>query len=172
MEGARESGHRAEKVSLRGKNIGYCIGCEACHQNNGVCVQKDDMAEILGKMIAADVIVMATPVYFYTMDAQMKTLIDRPVYGNQQQGVLLIATAADGEKRSLERTIEGSAVPVLWKRAEKRASFTDRAWKKAISRKACSRGIRNGRRIAFRYADSVWRPGCGWTAAESSLSSI
>ena len=42
--------------------IGYCIGCEACHQNNGVSVQKDDMAEILGKMIAADVIVMATPV--------------------------------------------------------------------------------------------------------------
>ena len=76
MEGARESGHRAEKVFLRDKNIGYCIGCEACHQNNGVCVQKDDMAEILGKMIAADVIVMATPVYFYTMDAQMKTLID------------------------------------------------------------------------------------------------
>ena len=74
MEGARASGHRAEKVFLRDKNIGYCIGCEACHQNNGVCVQKDDMAEILGKMIAADVIVMATPVYFYTMDAQMKTL--------------------------------------------------------------------------------------------------
>lgn len=79
MEGARESGHRAEKVFLRDRNIGYCIGCEACHQNNGVCVQKDDMAEILGKMIAADVIVMATPVYFYTMDAQMKTLIDRCV---------------------------------------------------------------------------------------------
>ena len=36
MEGARESGHRAEKVFLRDKNIGYCIGCEACHQNNGV----------------------------------------------------------------------------------------------------------------------------------------
>ncbi|MEI3452716.1 MAG: NAD(P)H-dependent oxidoreductase [Bilophila wadsworthia] len=35
MEGARESGHRAEKVFLRDKNIGYCIGCEACHQNNG-----------------------------------------------------------------------------------------------------------------------------------------
>ena len=79
MEGARESGHRAEKVFLRDKNIGYCIGCEACHQNNGVCVQKDDMAGILEKMIAADVIVMATPVYFYTMDAQMKTLIDRCV---------------------------------------------------------------------------------------------
>ena len=110
MEGARESGHRAEKVFLRDKNIGYCIGCEACHQNNGVCVQKDDMAEILGKMIAADVIVMATPVYFYTMDAQMKTLIDRCVARYTEisnKAFYFIATAADGEKRSLERTIEG-----------------------------------------------------------------
>ena len=107
MEGARESGHRAEKVFLRDKNIGYCIGCEACHQNNGVCVQKDDMAEILGKMIAADVIVMATPVYFYTMDAQMKTLIDRCVARYTEisnKAFYFIATAADGEKRSLERT--------------------------------------------------------------------
>ena len=38
-----------KKVFLRDKNIGYCIGCEACHQNNGVCVQKDDMAGILEK---------------------------------------------------------------------------------------------------------------------------
>ena len=72
MEGARESGHRAEKVFLRDKNIGYCIGCEACHQNNGVCVQKDDMTEIREKMLAADVIVLASPIYFYTMTAQME----------------------------------------------------------------------------------------------------
>ena len=72
MEGARESGHRAEKVFLRDKNIGYCIGCEACHQNNGVCVQKDDMMEIREKMLAADVIVLASPIYFYTMTAQME----------------------------------------------------------------------------------------------------
>ena len=67
-----ESGHRAEKVFLRDKNIGYCIGCEACHQNNGVCVQKDDMVEIREKMLAADVIVLASPIYFYTMTAQME----------------------------------------------------------------------------------------------------
>ena len=72
MEGARESGHRAEKIFLRDRNIGYCIGCEACHQNNGVCVQKDDMTEIREKMLAADVIVLASPIYFYTMTAQME----------------------------------------------------------------------------------------------------
>ena len=123
MEGARESGHRAEKVFLRDKNIGYCIGCEACHQNNGVCVQKDDMAEILGKMIAADVIVMATPVYFYTMDAQMKTLIDRCVARYTEisnKAFYFIATAADGEKRSLKDIERVPRVPVLsGRRAEK-----------------------------------------------------
>ena len=105
MEGARESGHRAEKVFLRDKNIGYCIGCEACHQNNGVCVQKDDMAEILEKMIAADVIVMATPVYFYTMDAQMKTLIDRCVARYTEisnKAFYFIATAADGDDQRVQ----------------------------------------------------------------------
>ena len=108
MEGARESGHRAEKVFLRDKNIGYCIGCEACHQNNGVCVQKDDMAAILGKMIAADVIVMATPVYFYTMDAQMKTLIDRCVARYTEisnKAFYFIATAAAG-RGAMERTMD------------------------------------------------------------------
>lgn len=77
IRGAKESGHEVEKVFLKDKTINYCIGCNVCQENGGVCVQKDDMTEIGDKMIAADVIVMATPVYFYTMCAQMKTLIDR-----------------------------------------------------------------------------------------------
>lgn len=77
-KGAEESGNEVEKIFLRDKNINYCTGCYACSKV-GKCVQKDDMAEILQKMIDADVIVMSTPVYFYTMDGQMKTLIDRTV---------------------------------------------------------------------------------------------
>ena len=68
------------------------------------------MAEILDKFLAADVIVMATPVYFYTMDAQMKTLIDR-TYAKfseiHNKDMYFIVTAADTNKESLERTIEG-----------------------------------------------------------------
>ena len=71
MRGAKEAGNQVEKIFLRDKRINYCIGCGACQGNGGKCVQKDDMAEVLDKMIAADVIVMATPVYFYTMNAQM-----------------------------------------------------------------------------------------------------
>lgn len=68
------------------------------------------MAEILDKMIKADVIVMATPVYFYTMDAQMKTLIDRtvPRYTEiSDKDFYFIVTAADTDKSSLQRTIDG-----------------------------------------------------------------
>ena len=77
MQGAIESGHRVEKVFLRDKTIHPCTGCGVCSQYKKPCPQKDDAAEIIGKMLAADVIVMATPVYFYAMSAQMKTLIDR-----------------------------------------------------------------------------------------------
>ena len=74
--GAREAGHNVEKIFLKDRKIGYCTGCDYCFKTHK-CSQKDDMAEIIEKMIQADVLVFATPVYFYSMDAQMKTLIDR-----------------------------------------------------------------------------------------------
>ena len=77
MLGAKEAGHGVEKIYLSDKRINHCSACGACQGNGGRCVQQDDMAEVLDKMIRADVIVMATPVYFYTMNGQMKTLIDR-----------------------------------------------------------------------------------------------
>lgn len=110
MEGAREAGHQAEKIFLGDKKINYCLACDGCKRNGGECVQKDDMAEILKKFLAADVIVMATPVYFYTMNAQMKTLIDRTVAKFSEirnKDMYFIVTAADTNKESLERTIEG-----------------------------------------------------------------
>lgn len=80
VKGAKESGNEVEKIFIRSKNIGYCNACYYCRdKGNGQCAIKDDMAEILDKMQAADVIVMASPVYFYSVDAQMKALIDRCV---------------------------------------------------------------------------------------------
>lgn len=63
MLGAKEAGNQAEKIFLRDKEIGYCIGCGSCFASHE-CVQTDDMDEVLEKMIAAEVIVMATPVIF------------------------------------------------------------------------------------------------------------
>ena len=78
MRGAVESGHIVEKIRVAEKQINYCCGCYAC-KKNGVCIIKDDMQEILQKLIDSDVIVLASPVYFYSVSAQLKTLIDRTV---------------------------------------------------------------------------------------------
>ncbi len=107
-QGAEESGHKVEKVFLAYKNIGYCRGCGVCNSTHK-CVQKDDMAEILDKMVRADVIVLATPVYFYSMDGQMKTFIDRtvPRYTEiSNKDFYFLMTAADTQKANLERTME------------------------------------------------------------------
>lgn len=77
-KGAEDAGNVVEKICLREKNIGFCRGCYACTEK-GRCVLKDDVPEIVDKMYDADVIVMASPVYFYSVDAQMKALIDRTV---------------------------------------------------------------------------------------------
>ena len=109
IRGAQESGNHAEKIFLSSKNIQYCIGCGVCNTTHK-CVQKDEMAEILDKMVDADVIVLATPVYFYTMDAQMKTLIDRtvPRYAEiRDKDFYFIVAAADTDNNMMERTVEG-----------------------------------------------------------------
>ena len=77
-EGAVSAGHTVEKISLAGKKIGFCTACYSCRK--GGCPQHDDAPEIIQKMLEADIIVLATPVYFFTMCAQLKALIDRSGY--------------------------------------------------------------------------------------------
>jgi multimeric flavodoxin WrbA len=109
MKGAIAANHHVDRVFLAEKKIHYCSGCCAC-QGNGKCVQKDDMADVLESMIAADVIVLATPVYFYTMCGQMKTAIDRTFARYREvanKEFYFLVTAAVSSKAALERTIEG-----------------------------------------------------------------
>ena len=110
IKGAREAGSQVEKIRLAELRIDYCSACYAC-KKLGHCVKQDDMEQVISKMRQADVIVLATPVYFYTMCAQMKTMIDRTLGGAQKAGLenkefYLIATAADG-KEEMERTFDG-----------------------------------------------------------------
>ncbi len=103
--GARDAGHEVEVINLREKDIHPCIGCYGC-RNTHVCVRKDDMQEILPKLIEADVIVFASPVYFYSISGQMKCMIDRCIANhkaivNKQFYFIITAanpdhTAADG----------------------------------------------------------------------------
>ena len=77
IRGAKEAGNEVEKIYVTKKKVAGCLGCNACYRNGGNCVQKDDMAEIKEKMLKADVIVLSSPIYFYSMTSQMKAVIDR-----------------------------------------------------------------------------------------------
>jgi len=110
--GATEAGHAVEKIRLAEKKIGYCIGCCAC-RTVGKCFQLDDVNGIMEKMLAADVIVLATPVYFYSMDAQLKALIDRSISRWNEfarfkgKEFWHIVTAADTNRKMMSATLEG-----------------------------------------------------------------
>lgn len=101
-KGATEAGHNVEKIHVSEKNIHPCIACYHCSKNSGACVFKDDMAEILQKMIDADVFVLASPVYFYSIDSQLKAVIDRTVarwLEVKNKEFYYITTMADNENR-------------------------------------------------------------------------
>lgn len=107
MRGAIEAGNQVEKIRVAEKKVGYCRACYTCKET-GVCAIKDDMAEILQKMIDADVIVLASPVYFYSIDAQLKAVIDRTVarwLEVRDKEFYYIVTAADEELSSADTTI-------------------------------------------------------------------
>ena len=111
-KGAREAGHTVEKIRLAEKKIGYCTGCYACRKL-GKCIQNDDANALVEKMLSADAIVLATPVYFYSMNAQLKALIDRTVSRWTDFGRFkgtefwLVITAADDNKAMMEPTLAG-----------------------------------------------------------------
>ena len=69
--------HHVEIVSVRDYKVNPCLGCDACFKTNGVCAQKDDMTILYEKMSQADMLVIASPVYFYGISAQLKAVIDR-----------------------------------------------------------------------------------------------
>lgn len=78
IKGARSAGNNVEKISVIGKKIGGCIGCNACYRDmEHRCVQHDDMEDCYRRLSTADVIVAATPIYFYGVSSQLKCLIDR-----------------------------------------------------------------------------------------------
>ena len=109
-EGARSAGHEVQKISLVGKDIRFCKGCFAC-QKLSRCVIKDDVNDIMTQVLEADVVVWATPVYYYEMSGQMKTLIDRmnAMYPMDYKfrDVYLLTTAAEDEEETPKRTETG-----------------------------------------------------------------
>lgn len=103
-KGATEAGNKVDFVSLRGKKIAFCTGCLAC-QKKGKCVIKDDANAITEKMKNADVIAFATPIYYYEMSGQLKTMLDRAnsLYASDYKfrEIYLLTAAADTDKKAM-----------------------------------------------------------------------
>ena len=108
-KGAQEAGHQVETVFLREKQVGFCKGCLACLKL-GHCVIQDDAVEIAAKMHDADVLVFATPVYYYCVSGQLKTMLDRanPLFDTDYAftKAYLLATAAENEPETVEGTVK------------------------------------------------------------------
>ncbi len=110
VEGAKAAGNNVRKISLSGKEIQFCKGCLAC-QKLGRCVIADDVNAIMAEVIDSEVVVWATPIYYYEMSGQMKTLIDRmnAMYplDYKFRDVYLLATAAEDEESTPKRAVQG-----------------------------------------------------------------
>lgn len=110
VDGAKDSGNEVKYISLKNKDIRFCIGCLAC-QKTGHCVIKDDVADIMNSVLEADVVVWSTPIYYFEMSGQMKTLIDRlnPMYSKDYKfrDIYLLATAAEEGDEVFEKVITG-----------------------------------------------------------------
>lgn len=100
-EGAEAAGHEVEVCQVGQMKIGGCLACEYCHtKGEGNCIQKDDLEKILPAYREADVIVFASPIYYFSMTAQMEAAIQR-VYCigkplKAKKAVLLLSSGSDG----------------------------------------------------------------------------
>ncbi len=108
-KGAAEAGNKVELICLREKQISFCRGCFACAKL-GHCVIKDDGVEIAAKIHDADAIVFASPVYYYSVSGQLKTMFDRstPVFGTDYafREVYFLSAAAEDEPETAEGAVK------------------------------------------------------------------
>ncbi len=110
IRGAKDAGHEVEQISLKGKEIRFCIGCLSC-QKTQKCVLKDDAVQIAEKIKEAETLVFATPIYYYEMSGQMKTLLDRmnPLYPSDYKfrKVYMLSVATEDEDYVPEKAVSG-----------------------------------------------------------------
>lgn len=100
-EGARHAGHDVETIPAGRKKIAGCLGCEYCHtKGKGSCIQKDDEEEIYRALESAEMLVLASPVYYFTLSAQLQAALHRTyavgIPKNVRQTALLLSSGAPG----------------------------------------------------------------------------
>lgn len=121
IKGAEEVGHDVEKILLADKNIGGCKGCQYCFAHDGECVQKDDMTAILERLDETDCLVLASPIYWFNVTAQIKAVIDR-LYARASKGykiscaAMLLDSTSDGVYGAAEKMFEDLTNFLKWER--------------------------------------------------------
>ncbi len=109
-DGTKKAGNQVEVICLSEKTIGFCKGCLAC-QTSGHCVIADDAGAITEKMCQSDVIVFATPIYYYEMSGQLKTMLDRAnalfVRDYKFRDIYVLTSAAEAEPHTPGRAVNG-----------------------------------------------------------------
>lgn len=162
IAGAEDAGHQVEQISLKGKELRFCMGCLAC-QKTQKCVLKDDAIWITEKVRGADTLVFVTPIYYYEMSGQMKTLLDRlnPLYPSDYRfrKVYLLTTAAEDEKFVPEKALGGRSWQAVCSAAasptqERRAARPRRwNWRMHSGNRCCNKGG---------LFDALLIPSLGW----------
>lgn len=108
LKGAQEAGHEVEKIRVAEKKIAPCCGCYYCQTHQDQCILKDDMPAIADKIMQADVLVLASPVYFYSISAQLKAVIDRCVRSWERMAnkeFYYIMTSAEDAPHTMDTTL-------------------------------------------------------------------
>lgn len=106
IRGASENGHNIYRFNAAVKDVHPCIACEQCHETDKGCVFKDDMGVLNSYLLKADTVVFVTPIYYYNMNAQIRSVIDR-FYANDSnlhhnKKAVLITAMADTDKKSAD----------------------------------------------------------------------
>lgn len=126
IEGAKEAGHEVFRFDSAFEDVKPCLACEYCASHKGECVRRDDMNTWYGKIIDSDMVVFVTPIYYYTMSAQIKAVVDR-FHGNNaklsgNKKAMIIATSygeEDSTMEGLEKTYEAILGFMNWEDAGK-----------------------------------------------------
>ena len=110
IRGASEAGHEVGHISLKDKTIGFCRGCFACQETQR-CIIRDDAVEIAERVKEADTLVFVTPIYYYEMSGQMKTLLDRlnPLFPSDYRfrSIYMLSVAAEDDTDVPEKAVSG-----------------------------------------------------------------
>jgi len=148
------SGAETEIIDVADKKINYCDGCDYCETHDGICVHRDDMAEILEKVRDADVMIFGTPVYWWGVTAQIKAAIDRCYAliskpGKKEKKIGIIAIGQD--------TLDGPQYELISRQFQCIGEYME--WDLVIDKSICANeleDVKNSKEETDSLAD-LWR---------------